>query len=73
MALPTPQLLTVDALIKIKQSPRVTALRQQQKEAQELKVRTLDDWFEVLKAVADPGFLNGGSPTLFYLQIFPKT
>ena len=35
---PTPQLLTVDALIKIKQSLRITMQQQQQKEAQELQV-----------------------------------
>ena len=40
MAVPAPQLLTVDALIKIKQSPRVATQRQQQqKEVHELKVR----------------------------------
>ena len=47
MAFPTPQLLTVDALIKIKQSPRVTTQRQQQNQAQELQVR--EDWFRGLK------------------------
>ena len=40
MAVPTPQLLTVDALIKIKQSPwMATQRQQQQKEAHELQVR----------------------------------
>ena len=40
LAVPTPQLLTEDTLIKIKQSPRVATQRQQQqKEAHELQVR----------------------------------